>query len=108
MHDNQGESRAAAAPADVPSAYLLDLGEFSNRRPRSGVSRRARRRRLDFSSGRGARLGHRLARAGVRFVHGDIRAPEDLLALVPESPGLIIECSAEPSAQLLVKESLHT
>jgi phospholysine phosphohistidine inorganic pyrophosphate phosphatase len=25
MHDNQGESRAAAAPADAPSAYLLDL-----------------------------------------------------------------------------------
>src|SRR5438309_1529493 len=25
MHDNRSESRAAAAPADAPSAYLLDL-----------------------------------------------------------------------------------
>ena len=40
----------------------------------------------------------RLAAAGVRFVHGDIRSPEDLESL-PETPDLIIECSAEPSAQ---------
>lgn len=41
----------------------------------------------------------RLTQAGVQFVHGDIRVPEDLLALLPEAPGVIIECSAEPSAQ---------
>jgi CDP-paratose 2-epimerase len=40
----------------------------------------------------------RLAAAGVRFVHGDVRCPEDLRGL-PEAPGLLIECSAEPSAQ---------
>ena len=38
-----------------------------------------------------------LARAGVAFVHGDVRSPADLEALPP--PGLIIEASAEPSAQ---------
>lgn len=38
----------------------------------------------------------RLAEAGVTFVHGDIRSPEDLDAL-PEPPGVIVECSAEPS-----------
>src|SRR5262245_49696560 len=55
---------------------------------------------LDNLHRRGAELNlPRLARAGVRFVHGDIRAPEDLLALFPEAPGLIIECAAEPSAQ---------
>src|SRR5262249_37476403 len=49
---------------------------------------------------RGAELNlARLARVGVRFVHGDIRSPEDLMALLPDAPGLIIECSAEPSAQ---------
>jgi CDP-paratose 2-epimerase len=40
----------------------------------------------------------RLADAGVRFVHGDVRCPEDLRALA-DAPGLLIECSAEPSAQ---------
>lgn len=40
----------------------------------------------------------RLAEAGVRFVHGDVRNPEDLRALT-DAPGLLIECSAEPSAQ---------
>lgn len=55
---------------------------------------------LDNLHRRGSELNlSRLARAGVRFVHGDIRAPEDLLALLPEVPGLIIESSAEPSAQ---------
>jgi CDP-paratose 2-epimerase len=55
---------------------------------------------LDNLHRRGSELNlARLARAGVRFVHGDIRSPEDLLALLPEAPGLIIECSAEPSAQ---------
>src|SRR5438270_2380162 len=40
----------------------------------------------------------RLERAGVRFVHGDVRRLEDLRAC-GEAPGLLIECSAEPSAQ---------
>lgn len=40
----------------------------------------------------------RLREAGVTFVHGDVRCLEDLLALEP-APNLIIECSAEPSAQ---------
>lgn len=40
----------------------------------------------------------RLQAAGVRFVHGDVRSPEDLKAL-PEPPEVILECSAEPSAQ---------
>ena len=38
----------------------------------------------------------RLRDAGVRFVHGDIRSTEDLAPLTPD---LILECSAEPSAQ---------
>jgi CDP-paratose 2-epimerase len=55
---------------------------------------------LDNLHRRGSELNlPRLARAGVRFVHGDIRAPDDLLALFPDAPGLLIECSAEPSAQ---------
>src|SRR5215475_3330774 len=55
---------------------------------------------LDNLQRRGSELNlARLARAQVQFVHGDIRAPEDLLALLPEAPGLLIECSAEPSAQ---------
>jgi CDP-paratose 2-epimerase len=40
----------------------------------------------------------RLRSAGVAFVHGDVRALPDLLAL-PNPPGLIVEASAEPSAQ---------
>jgi CDP-paratose 2-epimerase len=39
----------------------------------------------------------RLAEAGVRFVHGDVRCPEDFRAA--GEAGLLIECSAEPSAQ---------
>jgi CDP-paratose 2-epimerase len=39
-----------------------------------------------------------LRRAGVQFVHGDIRIPDDLAGLEP-APGLVVECSAEPSAQ---------
>jgi CDP-paratose 2-epimerase len=55
---------------------------------------------LDNLHRRGAELNlARLAQAGVRFVHGDIRSQEDLLALLPEAPELIIESSAEPSAQ---------
>ncbi len=61
---------------------------------------------LDNLHRRGSELNlARLARAGVRFVHGDIRSPEDLLALLPEAPGLLIECSAEPSAQAGYGES---
>src|SRR3954468_17339057 len=40
----------------------------------------------------------RLEQAGVQFSHGDVRCPEDLRGL-REPPGLLIECSAEPSAQ---------
>jgi CDP-paratose 2-epimerase len=55
---------------------------------------------MDNLHRRGSELNlARLARAGVQFVHGDIRSPEDLLALLPEAPGLLIECSAEASAQ---------
>ncbi len=37
----------------------------------------------------------RLKAGGVRFVHGDVRSPEDLAGIRPE-PDLILECSAEP------------
>jgi len=40
----------------------------------------------------------RLKEAGVSFVHGDVRSPEDLRAVSPVAD-LILECSAEPSAQ---------
>jgi len=40
----------------------------------------------------------RLREAGVEFVHGDIRSLADLTGLA-DAPDLIIECSAEPSAQ---------
>lgn len=40
----------------------------------------------------------RLREAGVAFVHGDIRTLADLTCLA-ELPDLIVECSAEPSAQ---------
>jgi CDP-paratose 2-epimerase len=54
---------------------------------------------LDNLHRRGSELSlPRLAAAGVRFQHGDIRCPEDL-RFSKESPELIIECSAEPSAQ---------
>src|SRR5215467_8057315 len=39
-----------------------------------------------------------LAAAGVGFVHGDVRCLEDLRGL-RQAPQLIVECSAEPSAQ---------
>lgn len=38
-----------------------------------------------------------LAAAGVEFLHGDVRSPEDLAAA--PAPQLIVEASAEPSAQ---------
>lgn len=54
---------------------------------------------LDNLHRRGSELNlPRLAAAGIRFVHGDIRSPGDLADL-PETCDLIIECSAEPSAQ---------
>jgi CDP-paratose 2-epimerase len=47
---------------------------------------------------RGSELNlHRLAAADVAFAHGDVRSPADLETVPP--PGLIIEASAEPSAQ---------
>jgi CDP-paratose 2-epimerase len=53
---------------------------------------------LDNLHRRGSELNlPRLRAAGVEFVHGDIRNPEDLNNCPP--PQLIIECSAEPSAQ---------
>jgi CDP-paratose 2-epimerase len=52
---------------------------------------------LDNLHRRGSELAlSRLNEAGVRFVHGDIRSPEDLHGFTPD---LLIECSAEPSAQ---------
>jgi CDP-paratose 2-epimerase len=55
---------------------------------------------LDNLHRRGSELNlARLAQANVQFVHGDIRLRDDLMHLVPERPGLLIECSAEPSAQ---------
>lgn len=55
---------------------------------------------LDNLHRRGSELNLvRLAQAGVQFVHGDVRVPDDLLGLLSEAPELIIECSAEPSAQ---------
>jgi CDP-paratose 2-epimerase len=54
---------------------------------------------LDNLHRRGSELNlARLAAADIRFVHGDIRSPEDLNNL-GETFDLIIECSAEPSAQ---------
>ncbi len=40
----------------------------------------------------------RLKQSGVDFIHGDVRRLEDFDAL-PAPPDLIVECSAEPSAQ---------
>jgi len=46
---------------------------------------------------RGSELNlHRLRDAGVRFVHGDVRELDDLMAL--EAVDAVVECSAEPSA----------
>lgn len=51
---------------------------------------------LDNLKRRGAELNlPRLREAGIEFVHGDIRNPEDLEAV--GEVGLIVECSAEPS-----------
>ena len=64
---------------------------------------------------RGSELNlRRLREAEVAFVHGDVRSPGDLDALA-EPPDLILECSAEPSAQAgyggspeyLIQTNLH-
>ncbi len=52
---------------------------------------------LDNLKRRGSELNlPRLKQAGIEFVHGDIRNPEDLDPIALE-PDLILECSAEPS-----------
>jgi CDP-paratose 2-epimerase len=52
---------------------------------------------LDNLRRRGSELNlPRLREAGVRFVHGDVRDADDVLAVDPVSA--VIECSAEPSA----------
>src|SRR5207245_8112728 len=54
---------------------------------------------LDNLHRRGSELNlGRLKNEGVAFVHADVRSLGDLLALSPQ-PDLIVECSAEPSAQ---------
>ncbi len=51
---------------------------------------------LDNLKRRGSELNlPRLKEAGIRFIHGDIRNPEDLR--LDNEIGLMIECSAEPS-----------
>jgi CDP-paratose 2-epimerase len=60
---------------------------------------RARVTAFDNLRRRGSELNlARLREAGVTFVHGDVRLLADLTSL-PEPPALIVECSAEPSAQ---------
>lgn len=64
---------------------------FKNKSPRTDVVA------FDNLRRRGSELNlDKLREAGVRFVHGDVRSPEDLNSLEPD---LIVECSAEPSAQ---------
>ena len=54
---------------------------------------------LDNLHRRGSELNlGRLKSEGVAFIHADVRSLGDLLAISPE-PDLILECSAEPSAQ---------
>src|SRR5260370_17533313 len=72
----------------VGSALAMDLA-------RSGSARRVIA--FDNLKRRGSELNvPRLARAGVEFAHGDVRSFGDL---AEHSPDLIVECSAEPSAQ---------
>ncbi len=53
---------------------------------------------LDNLSRRGSELAlPRLRESGVRFVHGDVRNPEDLDAV--GEADLVLDCSAEPSVQ---------
>ena len=52
---------------------------------------------LDNLRRRGSELNlPRLREAGVRFEHGDVREPDDVLAV--EDVDAVVECSAEPSA----------
>jgi CDP-paratose 2-epimerase len=52
---------------------------------------------LDNLKRRGSELNlARLKQAGIEFVHGDVRNPEDLDPVLLK-PDLILECSAEPS-----------
>ena len=51
---------------------------------------------LDNLKRRGSELNlPRLREAGVAFMHGDVRNPEDIQAAGPAE--LVLECSAEPS-----------
>ena len=51
---------------------------------------------LDNLRRRGSELNlDRLRHAGIQFAHGDVRSREDLD--LPQTPDLILECSAEPS-----------
>jgi CDP-paratose 2-epimerase len=64
---------------------------FKNRSPLADVVA------FDNLRRRGSELNlDKLREAGVQFVHGDVRSPEDLGSFTPD---LILECSAEPSAQ---------
>lgn len=66
---------------------------FKNRQPTTEVIA------FDNLRRRGSELNlPRLRAAGVTFVHGDVRSQEDLNSLA-QPPSLIIECSAEASAQ---------
>jgi CDP-paratose 2-epimerase len=66
---------------------------FRRDRPRAAVTA------LDNLKRRGSELNlPRLRDAGVRFVHGDIRCPEDLAGFRDDFD-LIVDCSAEPSVQ---------
>lgn len=67
----------------------LALG-FKKRYPESRIIA------LDNLKRRGSELNlARLKKGGVEFIHGDVREQEDFPEL--KGPGLIIECSAEPS-----------
>jgi CDP-paratose 2-epimerase len=62
---------------------------------RSGLCKRVVA--FDNLKRRGSELNlTRLAKAGVAFAHGDVRSPGDL---AEHKPDLLVECSAEPSAQ---------
>jgi CDP-paratose 2-epimerase len=78
----------------------------------SGISKRVTA--FDNLHRRGSELNlDRLAKADVAFRHGDIRCAEDLALEHP--PDLLVECSAEPSAQAgyggspeyLIQTNLH-
>src|SRR5438067_1090732 len=65
---------------------------FKKRHPQTAVVA------FDNLHRRGSELNlPRLRHAGVDFVHGDVRSKDDLNSLA--DPDLILECSAEPSAQ---------